>query len=298
MREVDRLVVTTLVEDYAGYATSFWAQHGVSLLIDVTVGSITKRLLFDTGQSSEPIIHNMKLLGINPNTIDLIALSHCHFDHTAGLVGMLKEIKGEDIPVLAHPGLFRLHMIAGTAPECWLMKEIGMIGENTEENVRKYGGYLTLVAKPFELMPGVLWSGEVERVTGFEKTATLDTRTVKDGEVVEDENMDDASLAINVKNQGLFIISGCSHAGIVNIVKHFMKVSKVEKVRTTIGGFHLIDASEDRVMKTAKALKDLGVERVYTGHCTGFKAEAVIYNEFKEKFLKLHCGKVIDSCLI
>ncbi len=297
--EVDRLVVTVLLEDYAGYGTSFWGQHGVSFLIDVTLGNTTKRILFDTGQSSEPIIHNMKILGIDPKTIDMIALSHCHFDHTGGLVGMLKEIKKQDVPVLAHPVLLRPHFIMDVPdPSYWLMSEIGMIKENTEENVRKYGGYLTLVAKPFELMPGVLWTGEVERVTDFEKTVTLATRTIRAGEVVEDQIMDDISLAINVKGEGLFVISGCSHAGVVNIVKQSVKISQVEKVRAVIGGFHLIDASEDRIRKTAKALKDLGVEKVYTGHCTGFNGEMAIYGEFKEDFVKLQCGKVIKSYLV
>lgn len=295
--EVDKLVITVLVEDYAGYDTEFWGQHGIALLVEATVGSTTKRILFDTGQTAEPIIHNMKILGIEPSTIEMIALSHCHYDHTGGLVGMLKEIKGGNIPVLAHPGLFRPHLIASTMPGSgyWLMREIGMIGENTEENVRKYGGYPTLVAKPFELMPGVVWTGEVDRVTDFEKTVTFATRTIKGGEVIDDQIMDDTSLVINVKDEGLFVVSGCSHAGIVNIVKQSMKVSQVEKVRAVIGGFHLIDADEDRVRKTAKALKDLGVEKVYAGHCTGFKGEAAIYNEFKEGFAKLRCGKVIQS---
>jgi 7,8-dihydropterin-6-yl-methyl-4-(beta-D-ribofuranosyl)aminobenzene 5'-phosphate synthase len=294
--EIDKLVVTTLLEDYAGYGTSFWGQHGVSFLVDITLGNTTKRILFDTGQSSEPIIHNLKILGIEPNTIDMIAISHCHFDHTGGLVGMLKQIKKEDVPVLAHPGLFRPHFIMDEPdPGYWLLREVGMIKENSEENVRKYGGYLTLVAKPFELMPGVLWSGEVERVTDFEKTVTLAARAIREGEVVEDQILDDISLAVNVKDEGLFVISGCSHAGIVNIVKQSMKISQIEKVRAVIGGFHLVDASEDRVRKTAKALKNLGVEKVYTGHCTGFEAEMAICGEFRGNFVKLQCGKVIQS---
>ena len=75
--EIDRLIVTAVLEDYAGYDTNFWGQHGVSFLIDVTLGNTTKRILFDTGQSSEPIIHNMKILGIDPVTINMIAISHC-----------------------------------------------------------------------------------------------------------------------------------------------------------------------------------------------------------------------------
>jgi len=294
--EIDKVAVTTLLEDYAGYNTSFWAQHGVSFLIDVTLGNSTKRILFDTGQSSQPIIHNMKILGIEPNTIDMIAISHCHFDHTGGLIGMLKEIKKQDVPVLAHPGLFRPHFIMDMPdPRYWLLSEVGMIKENTEENLRKYGGYLTLVAKPVELMPGVLWTGEVERVTDFEKTVTLASRTLRQGEVVDNQILDDISLAINVKDAGLSVISGCSHAGIVNIVKQCMRISQIEKVRAVIGGFHLVDASDDRIRKTAKALKDLGVEKVYTGHCTGFEAEMAICGEFKQDFVKLQCGTVIQS---
>jgi 7,8-dihydropterin-6-yl-methyl-4-(beta-D-ribofuranosyl)aminobenzene 5'-phosphate synthase len=294
--EIDKLVVTTLLEDYAGYGTSFWGQHGVSFLIDVTLGNTTKRILFDTGQSSEPIIHNMKILGIEPNTIDMIAISHCHFDHTGGLVGMLKQIKKQDVPVLAHPGLLRPHFIMDIPdPGYWLLSEVGMIKENTEENVRKYGGYLNLVAKPFELMPGVLWSGEVERVTDFEKTVTLAARTIREGEVVEDQILDDISLAVNVKDDGLFVISGCSHAGIVNIVRQCMRITQIERIKAVIGGFHLVDAGQDRVSKTGKALKDLAVEKVYTGHCTGFEAEMAIHGEFKQNFAKLQCGAVIQS---
>lgn len=294
--EIDKLVVTTLLEDYAGYGTSFWGQHGVSFLIDTTLGNTTKRILFDTGQSSEPIIHNMKILGIEPSTIDMIAISHCHFDHTGGLVGMLKQIKKQDVPVLAHPGLFRSHFIMGIPdPGYWPLSEVGMIKENTEENVRKYGGYLNLVAKPFELMPGVFWSGEIERVTDFEKTVTLAARTIREGEVVEDQILDDISLAVNVKDEGLFVISGCSHAGIVNIVRQCMRISQIERVKAVIGGFHLVDASQDRVRKTGKALKGLAVEKVYTGHCTGFEAEMAVYSEFKQDFAKLQCGMVIQS---
>jgi len=295
---IDKLVVTVLMEDYAGHGSSFWGQHGISLLIDATLGNVTKRILFDTGQDSEPILHNMKLLGIDPTTIEMIAISHCHSDHTGGLVGILKEIKKCDIPVLAHPGLFRPHILVGQDSRYWLTKELGMTGENTERNVRKYGGYPTLLSKPFELMPGVFWTGEVEKVTSFEKTVTLATRTIIEGEVVNDQIIDDISLVMNVKDKGLFVVSGCSHAGIVNIVKHSIKVSQIDKVRAVIGGFHLIDADTDRIINTSKSLKDLGVQKVYTGHCTGFKGELAIYDEFKESFEKLHCGKVIDSDLV
>lgn len=295
----DKVIVNTLLENHSGSEPNFLAQHGVSFLIEVTVDNITKRILFDTGQSAEAVIHNMKNLDINPGTIDMIALSHCHYDHTGGLVGMLKEIHKQDIPILAHPSLFDIHLVAGTGPKPrnWLTRPLGMIGENTEENIRLHGGFPTLISNPFELMPGVLWAGEIDRVTDFEKKPTLVPRIIKNGEVVEDAIIDDTALAINIKGNGLYVVSGCSHSGIVNIVKQCIRFSQVEKIKAVVGGFHLMNANVDRIEKTIKALKELNVEKVYSGHCTGFKALATIYREFGDNFEELYSGKIIRSNL-
>jgi len=112
---------------------------------------------------------------------------------------------------------------------------------------------------------------------------------VRDGRLLQDELVDGLSLALNTR-EGVVVVSGCSHAGIVNIVKKALTVVGVEKVRAVIGGFHLVEASDERVKNTIMALRRLGVKEVYTGHCTGFKAECAFAEEFKENFKKLYCG--------
>ena len=295
--EVDRLVVTVLAEDHAGPGTRCWAQNGLSLLLNVTVGSHTKTILFDTGWSPEPILHNMRLLDISPESIEMVALSHCHRDHTGGLVRILEEVKRQDVPVLAHPAVFRSHVLDGGVPDgnLWLMKELGMIGENTLQNIVRYGGYPTLLSEPALLMPGVVWSGEIPRECSFEASVTIPVRTIAEGHLVEDQMADDSALIVVVRDKGLVVLSGCCHAGIMNTIAHAIRITGVDRICAVVGGLHLMDATDERIDQTATALLNVGVERLYTGHCTGFRGEIAMHSTFKNAFEGLFCGKVIDS---
>lgn len=288
LESVQKIEITTLAEDCAAHSTELWAQHGLSLLVKVFSQDNCKRILFDVGHSAAPIFHNAKLLEKQLDSIDCIFLSHCHYDHTKGLVDVLRKLDTEEVPIVAHPDLFRPCFVRN--PE----RQIGMVGENTRENIRESGGILRLSAEPFEIFPGVVSTGEIERTTDFEEEITLDSYTRVDGKLVGDRIQDDMGLVVNVEDHGLVLISGCSHSGIVNIVKHSEKFVENEKVRTVIGGFHLLDAGEKRIERTVKGLVNRGVEEIYPGHCTGFEGEAAIKEEFGDNFERLNCGKIID----
>ncbi|WP_297506069.1 MBL fold metallo-hydrolase [Thermococcus sp.] len=150
--------VVVLVEDYSGYESPFLAQHGVSFLIEKN----GKKVLFDTGQSAYPVLHNMRLLGIRPESIDYVFLSHCHYDHTGGLLEILKAI-GRRVPVIAHPTLFRRHFV--TRPH---LRDVGIPfrREDVEELAELY-----LTAEPIEIVEGLFSTGEIRDREDFERVS-------------------------------------------------------------------------------------------------------------------------------
>ena len=285
---VSRMVVTVLTEDYAGYDSPLFGSHGISLLLEICGSNYQKNILFDVSQSSDSILHNMEILGISPKAVDLIFLSHCHYDHTGGLLGMVKAIQKEDLPIVGHPTLFRPHYVL--EPH---IRHIGIPKESCPEELGKLSR-LVLIGTSFSLMPGVISTGEVKREVPFERTATLETFTEEHGKLIPDGLQDDLSLAIKMETKGIVVVTGCSHAGIVNIVQQAIRLTGEKKVHAVIGGLHLIDADEDRIHKTAKALMDLDVESLYVGHCSGLKGEAALLQLFKNRLCKLYSGMRID----
>ena len=285
---VDSARIVTVLDDYAGYETSFLAQHGIAILIEACSDGVCKRILMDTGQSALPILHNMKLLDIDPASIDAVVISHCHYDHTEGLVDTLKAIGRKNIPVIAHSGMFRPNYIFKP-----FIRNIGVMKENGREAIEDAGGLLVLVDEPFEIMPGVIVTGEVPRKRDFEKQG-IGTWNLDDGKFTPDEILDDLSLAVKVKGKGLAIISGCSHAGIVNIIDWSKELAEESRVDLVIGGFHLIEASTERIEKTAQALKSLDVGRVVTGHCTGLAALSEFSRVLEDRFEQLHVGTTVQ----
>jgi 7,8-dihydropterin-6-yl-methyl-4-(beta-D-ribofuranosyl)aminobenzene 5'-phosphate synthase len=270
--------IYTLIEDYSGYESPFLAQHGVSFLIEQNGTTI----LFDTGQDAAPILSNMEILGIHPQ-IDYIFLSHCHYDHTGGLLGMLKAIDRE-VPIIAHPTIFRSHFVV--KPQ---FRKVGIPFER--RRIEKHGKLL-LTNAPFQIVKNVYSTGEIIQREDFEKSI-LDVYTLKDGNQTRDELLDDMSMVITT-SEGLVVVSGCSHAGIVSIVNHAIRMTGDSRVKAVIGGFHLLHAQKERIVKTAEAFRNLGVEEVYTGHCTGLRAEALLLEAYERKFHKLHSGLIIE----
>lgn len=288
--QVENLQVTVLLENQAGYDSELLGQHGVSFLIEVGYGgsgSESRTILFDTGRFAKPVLYNMEVLGVDPQAIDYIFLSHCHYDHTGGLLGILDAVSRCRIPVVAHPDLHRPHYKVKP-----VFKPIGMDPQCSPEAIEESGGQLILTDEPFSLMPGVVTTGEIKERVSFEEAPTLDLQTLEEGKKVPDRMKDDVSL-IFIMPEGLVIVTGCSHAGIVSIVEAATRLTGVDRVAALIGGFHLLDGKDERIDQTLEALKSKDIGKIYTGHCTGLKAEAKMLMQFGENFCKLHSGMQI-----
>jgi 7,8-dihydropterin-6-yl-methyl-4-(beta-D-ribofuranosyl)aminobenzene 5'-phosphate synthase len=288
--ELTKLKITVLAEDSVPYESPYLGQHGVSFLLTADRGGIQKNILIDVAQNPAALLENMHMMDISPSSIDAVVLTHCHYDHTQGLAKILRKIGKKDVPVIAHPDIFRLNFIKDP-----YLRHVGVMDGDRQVNIEDAGGTLYLTKDPFEIMPGLFTTGEVERKTDFEDVG-INLLTIENGHVKPDPMRDDISLIANVKEKGLVIITGCSHAGIVNIAKQAIRLAGTDKIHGVIGGFHLIEAvgaAEKRITKTVQALKELDPDWIHAGHCTGFLAQVGLYNTFKERFSPLHTGVIV-----
>ncbi len=285
IRELGKLseaVVSIVAEDSIAFDTPFLGRFGLSVLLELMSEDGEKHILYDTNSEAMPILRNLAILGKSLDQVTTIFLSHCHYDHTDGLMGIL-ETMDRPINVIAHPEIFR---------PCFEIdpdgiRHIGIVGHNRED-FEQAGAIFTLTDAPLNLMTGVTTSGEIDRVTSFE--VLEDLYTIVDGKVIQDHERDDSAVLLNL-DEGLVIITGCCHAGIVNTMSHAKKITGVDKIHAVIGGLHLIDASEEKVEKSIEALTE--VDWVFAGHCTGFDGLQRIASKFGDRFAHIQTGSII-----
>ena len=270
-------------------ATPFEGAHGLSMLVRVTRNGITRSLLFDAGGSTGGLIHNLDCLEINPRDFSCIVLSHGHYDHVLGLVGLQQRMGKLALPVTIHPDAY-LERGAKTPDG-----KIKPIGSPSRKGLRDAG--LDLIegdAPSLVLEKMVLVTGQIARTNDYE-TGWSDHVAVRDGDWTPDpEICDDQGLVINVKGKGLVVLSGCGHAGIINTVTYAQAVTGVSQVHAVIGGFHLgPDYFMQRVPSVVRDLVALQPGIVAPAHCTGYRAAFAVYEALPDAFVQNTVGTQI-----
>ncbi|MEW6738407.1 MAG: MBL fold metallo-hydrolase [Nitrospirota bacterium] len=242
-------------------SSNFIAEHGFSALIE-TEG---KKILVDTGATGIALEHNLNLIGLTFDDIDVVFLSHGHNDHTGGL----PKLKGK---VIAHPDSFY---------QRYLVPKEGVSYELTSPQIDPRRQFLELHKEPVKLSRGVITTGEIPRIHLWEELNVF--RIKRDDETLNDRVLDDQGVIINTK-KGLVIIAGCSHAGIINTIEQAIKITGIDDIYCVIGGFHLIGPGEAKIEKTINEFRRLNVKKIVPIHCTGFEAIKRISIEMPDEF--------------
>ena len=266
--------VTTLAENTAGLG--YLGEWGFSLLVEVA----GKRILFDTG-AGVAAAENTRRLGLDLRNIDVIVLSHGHYDHTGGLAGLL-EMSGPK-EIIAHPAIWDKKYAITPGEDA---RYIGI--PQMREEIEPLGGSFTLKREPVELAPGIMTTGELPVPSGAEPVDPF-LYTLDSGEMTPDTVPDDQALIVDAP-YGLVVILGCAHRGVVNTLQHATAIAGREDIYAVVGGMHLMRAAAERLDYTVAALKETGVLYIGASHCTGFVASARLAAEFGDGFFLANAG--------
>ena len=224
------------------------------------------RLLFDTGMHSDVVLKNARGMEVDLGAVPEVILSHNHSDHVGGLLALRSAAMRRSPGALgrAHVGLGIFYPRLGPIP--------GVEGNPMiliRPQYEATGGVFIEHGGPAELYPGVWITGPVPRRYP-EHNWSGKGLVVTPAGTVEDNLPEDMSLVLDTDN-GLIVVTGCGHAGIVNIVDYSRTVVRPARIHAIIGGVHLFDAPEPTVKWTADRLAESGVDNFIGAHCTGIE---------------------------
>ncbi|CAH2213033.1 MBL fold metallo-hydrolase [Tepidibacter aestuarii] len=275
------LKITTLIENNLGDNPLLCNEHGLSMYIEVD----GVRILFDTGQSGD-FIKNVEKLNINLNKLDYVILSHGHYDHSGGFKKLLEKVKSSFKLIvgnsffdkkykLIHGGEYKFN---GNSFDKAYVKSHGTHIENVSSDV-------------FNINDDIIVFSNFLRSNNFENLNP--NFYIKHNDMYElDDFSDEIVLAIKT-NRGLFVVLGCAHIGVVNILETISKRINMN-IYGIVGGTHLVDADEIRLNKTIAYFKEKNIQLIGVSHCTGENAEKKLKEIFNNSFFNNNTGNSFE----
>jgi 7,8-dihydropterin-6-yl-methyl-4-(beta-D-ribofuranosyl)aminobenzene 5'-phosphate synthase len=262
------------------------AQHGFSALVTVRRGDRTYRVLFDTGMTPNGCVENLRRLDVNPADIDVLVLSHGHFDHTTGLSGLIGTLGRTSLPIVLHPEFWtrrRLAIPGGDPVE---------IPSTSRQAVQEAGFEIVEARQPSLLLDrALLVTGEVDRTTDFERGVPIHQAWRGGSWQPDPLILDDQALVVYVRDKGLVVLTGCGHAGVVNLLRYARRLTGVAQVHAVLGGFHLGGPLFEPVIPpTVSGLAELLPAVVVPAHCTGQRATSAIAAALPGAFIQNSVG--------
>jgi len=306
LKEVDSVEITILMDNYVDLLMTsseiarqprvgdivgeeqsrLIAEHGFCALVTVIADGQRESILFDAGLSPDGVLHNMDILQTPLDDVRAIVLSHGHADHTGALISLLRRLGKQGLPLIAHPDAFLQRKVI--LPERGEVK----MPPPDREALRQEGVRLIEGKEPSLLLDKrALVTGQVARTTDFEKGFPVHHSLV-DGRWQPDPWIyDDQALVFHVRGKGLAILTGCGHAGVINIIRHARNVTGIGNVYAVIGGFHLSGPLFEAIIpQTVEELKKAAPQVAVPGHCTGWKAVHEIARAMPDAFIQNSVG--------
>ncbi len=273
------IIIKIMVDNKAN--AGLMKEHGYSTWIEV----FGQRILFDTGQG-KALIHNSAALECDLSLADALILSHGHYDHTGGVSYIIKHNPGIKIYCHSHVILSRYSNWDVAAPQ-----EISMPAIDKSALLNLPAEQVCWVTQPLQMSSNIGVSGPIPREHPLEDTGGpffLDLEGIR-----PDPLEDDMALWIQ-SDQGLVIITGCCHSGLINTTNHIRRISRQDKISAVIGGFHLANASHKRLETTCQALQEWHVDTIIPCHCTGDEAVAYMQDELGKKVTPGYAGMFLE----
>ncbi len=274
----ENICITVLVENSV-HRRGLVAEHGLSFHIQIGQRS----LLFDTGQTDLTLM-NAETLRVPLGRLEVIVLSHGHYDHTGGLPAFLEV--APNAPVFLHPAAFENKY--SKSPE-GKTRFIGM-NPKTAQALYARRNYVE-TSSCTSVMDGVFVTGEIPRPTSYEDTGGafyLDADGLR-----SDPLLDDQALVIDLGRRVILLL-GCAHSGVVNTLDHVQHLTGGKPVCAVIGGLHLAAASEERIQQTINRLRSTNLECLAPIHCTGWPATAQLWQALPDICRPAGVGAVFE----
>jgi len=252
--------LTVLVDNNTLIDKYFLGEPAVSYYIE----DEDEKILFDTGYS-DVFINNADKMQINLADITKIVFSHGHNDHTGGFHYLNDQYDLSHVKLYAHPDVFKEKRDTEES-----------IGSNlTVDSAAKICS-LSVTKRPVPICKNITFLGEIPHFHSFETRNPIGVQKISHNQYHDDYVLDDSAI-VHKCSKGLFVITGCSHSGICNIIEYAKTVCKNDTVLGVIGGFHLFN-TDTRLEQTIQYFLNNGIRELYPCHCVSFKVKAEINN--------------------
>lgn len=261
------------------------AEHGYSLSLTVHGNGGSDKLLYDAGLSRDSMVHNLDVLGLDPSEYRAVILSHGHADHHGGLEGLFNRVR-RSMPLVLHPHAWRERKVVFPNGE-----EIRMPPPSSQDLDREGWQIVEEQGPSMMLDNSVLVTGQIERVTDFEKGFPLQHVQTDEGWEPDTWIWDDQAVVVNVRGKGLVVLSSCSHSGVINVLRHVRQVTGVDRIHGFVGGLHLTGGLFQSIIpNTIQELVALSPDLIVAGHCTGSQAVHAVATALPTAYLASNVG--------